>query len=145
MMAHKKHCRPRCIPPEPIDLCSQGLITEERLRNLLAAVYDRFLVDIHHHRAIADHEDEDLMQAIGNCYLGDGKTDPKGRRTAGRVTSRERLIRLAYACRIRLTEMSSNGPISLGDLELLDALCDIVNGAAAFDWRIDRDCRIRFD
>jgi hypothetical protein len=110
----------------------------------LAAVYDRFLVDIHHHRAIADREDDDLVQALGNCYFSDGRTDPEGRRPAGRLTRIERLIRLANACRLRFAEMSSNGPISLTDLELLDALADIVNGAATFDWRIDRDCRINF-
>jgi len=33
----------------------------------------------------------------------------------------------------------------LADLELLDALADIVNGASTFDWRIDRGCKIRFD
>ncbi len=60
------------------------------------------------------------------------------------MTRMERFIRLAYACRIRLAEMSSHGPISLADLELLDALADIVNDSEGFEWRIDRDCRIRF-
>jgi hypothetical protein len=144
-MPHNRHCSPRFVPARSIDLCSRGLITEERLRNLLAAVYDRFLVDIHHHRAIADHEDDDIVQALGNCYFSDGRTDLEGRRPAGRVTRIERLIRLAYACRIRFAELSGNSPISLADLELLDALADVVNGAATFDWRIDRECRIRFD
>jgi hypothetical protein len=144
MMPHNRHCRPRCVPARPIDLCSQGLITEERLRNLLAAVYDRFLVDIHHHRGIADTEDEDFVQALGNCYFGDGKTD-RGRRPSGRLTMIERFIRLAYACRLRFAEMRTYGPISLNGLELLDALDDVVNGAANFDWRVDRDCSIRFD
>ena len=144
-MSRNRHCLPRRVPPKRIDLCSHGLITEDRLRELLAAVYDRFLVDIHHHRPIADHEDEDLVQALGNCYLRDGKTDQQGRRSVGRLTTVERLIRLAYVCRMRLAEMRSRSPISLADLELLDALADVVNGTATFDWRIDRGCKIRFD
>jgi hypothetical protein len=145
MNPRNRHCRPRDVPLEPVDLCRQGPITEERLRNLLAAVYDRFLVDIHQHRAVGDHEDDDLVQALGNCYVR-GRSGREGRRTAGRLTRIEqRLIRLAYACRLRFAAMDSDGPISLNDLELLDALGDIVNGAATFDWRIDRECRIHFD
>jgi hypothetical protein len=145
MMPLNRHCRPRCVPARLIDLCSQGFITEERLRSLLAAVYDRYLADIHNHRGIADSEDEDFVQALGNCYFGDGKTDRDERRPSGRLTMIERLIRLAYACRLRFAEMRTYGPISLNDLEILDALADVVNGAANFDWRIDRDCSIRFD
>lgn len=144
-MLQDKHCRARRIPPKPLDLCRQGPITEERLRNLLTAVYDRFLVDLQHHRAVADNEDEDLMEALANCYLSDGKMDPTGQRPTGRLTVLERLIRITHACHQRLSEMGSSGPISLlTDLELLDALADIVNGASDFEWRIDRHCRIDF-
>jgi hypothetical protein len=144
-MKQDKHCRARRIPAKPIDLCSQGPVTEERLRTLLAAVYDRFLVDLQQHRAVAGNEDEDLAQALENCYFADGKTDQEGRRPPGRLTRVERLIRLAHACRFRISQMRSGHPIVLtDDLELLDALADIVNGASDFEWRIDRDCRIRF-
>ena len=147
-MRQRNHShRPRTTPPPTpaqIDTFMDGPVNTERIRRLLETVYERLQVDILKQPKPTEDEDEKLYTALQNCYFEDGHSNAEGNRTTKRLTKRERLIRVVGACFNRVAFLDSNPADIVGDLELLDALKDVIEGYAD-GWTITPECEIAFD
>jgi hypothetical protein len=148
---HSNHQTPPQGKPSDFDLCNNEHITDAQMAQLLNHVYDRFLVCIHHHRIVDGDEDNNLISALENCYIGDPGTEPETwhRPRLKRITKRERLIRLCGVALNRVYGLARGEPVGLSgaDLDLLDALQDVANSVPAsdLDWTVTHDGELLFD
>jgi len=137
--------RPATALPWEIDLCVEGVLTVERLRKLLEVVYERLLVDIYHHRPLPEGTDEKLLDALDNAFIDKLTNEDMHRPPGLRLTALERLKRLAGACWMRVFDLEKHPTCIVEDLELLDALRDVVEGSEFWDWTIDEQYQLQFD
>lgn len=136
--------KPRPAAPQKIDQFMTGEVTDARIRKLLEATYERFQADFLKHRTPGADEDEELYNALQNCYFFDQLVTKEGRRTTKRLTKRERLIRIAGACWNRVATLDHDPVCLESDLALLDALQDVIEDYGTDEWTINRDCEIDF-